>query len=231
MSLRNEMAKVAKIRPACDTMLRPLLHVNFPFVWLRNLRRGGFFMVDSLSTRPRELFSLKNVFSTKHLVVMAALLAARTILGLPFLTIYFSGIKLITFAYLTDALAAMLYGPWAALVFGFAGDTLGFFASMSTGGAYLPFYALSEMATGFLFALFLYKRPIRVSRVAIAWALNLIIVILGMNSVWLILTAGKSAGEVLTMLRFGINLAQFPIHVALTWFILRTASKFRTMTD
>jgi ECF transporter S component (folate family) len=179
----------------------------------------------------RDFFSPKDVFTTKHLVVMAMLLAIRTILGLPFLTIYVSGIKLITFAYLCDAIAAMLYGPWAALAFGFAGDTLGFFATMGGGGAYMPVYAISEMVTGFIFAIFLYKREVRLTRVLSAWALNLIIVVLGLNSLWLVLMMGMPAGKVLTLVRFGINLAQFPVHIALTFFVLKAIRKLKTYTD
>ncbi|MDR0852109.1 MAG: folate family ECF transporter S component [Clostridiales Family XIII bacterium] len=188
-------------------------------------------MLYSPRITPRELFSTKNVFTTKHLVVMAILLAARTILNLPFLTIYVSGIKLITFAYLTDVAAAVLYGPWAGLAFGFAGDTLGFFASLSTGGAYFPGYAISEMITCFVFAVLLYKRNITWQRVAIAWAINLIVVILGLNSVWLILMMGKSAGEVLTLMRVGINLIQFPIHIILTTLILKYLGKVKHLAD
>jgi len=169
----------------------------------------------------KEFFSLENVFTIKNIAVMGLLLAIRFFLGLPFMTIYVMGVKIITFAYLCDAITAMLFGPWAAILFGFAGDTLGYIASMSTGGAYMPVFAISEMMTGFIFALFLYKRKVAVKNVIIAWILNLFIVILGLNSLWLILMFGMSAGKVLTLTRFGINLLQFPVHVALTYFILK----------
>jgi ECF transporter S component (folate family) len=164
---------------------------------------------------------------------MAMLLAIRTILGLPFLTIYVAGgtVKLITLAYLCDAVTAMLYGPWAAVAFGFAGDTLGFFATMGSGGAYLPVFAISEMLTGFIFAVFLYKREVKIARVISAWAFNLVLVVLGLNSLWLILMYGSSAGSVFTLMRFGINLIQFPVHIALTYFVLKAIRKMRKYTD
>jgi ECF transporter S component (folate family) len=194
----------------------------------------------------RGFFSLKQVFTTKHLAVMAMLLAIRVILGLPFLTIYLTPqFKLISFAYLCDAATAMLYGPWAALAFGFAGDTLGYFATMGSGGGYMPLFAISEMVTGFIFAAFLYdparlssgsrqpeNRPdVRLTRVLPAWALNLILVVLGLNSLWLMLLYGSSAGSVFTLVRFGSNLAQFPLHVALTYFVLRAIRRMRSYTD
>jgi len=183
--------------------------------------------INSLKeTRPerlsaKEFFSVENVFTVKSIATMGVLLAIRFFLGLPFLTIYVMGIKLVTFAYLPDAIAAMLFGPWAAIAFGFAGDTLGYFASMSSGGAYMPVFAISEMVTGLIFALFLYKRRVSLKNVIIAWILNLFLVVLGLNSVWLIMMFGMSAGKVLTLTRFGINLLQFPIHTALTYFITK----------
>jgi ECF transporter S component (folate family) len=197
----------------------------------------------------REFFSLKNIFTTKHLAVMAMLLAIRVILGLPFLTIYITPqFKLVSFAYLCDAAVAMLYGPWAAIAFGFAGDTLGYFATMGSGGGYMPLFAISEMATCFIFAVFLYnparlspqnrsaaiptdKREVRLARVLPAWALNLILVVLGLNSLWLILLYGSPAGSVFTLVRFGSNLLQFPAHVALTYFVLRAIRRVRKYTD
>jgi ECF transporter S component (folate family) len=178
-----------------------------------------------------EVFSIAGVFTTKRLVIMALLLAVRTILGLPFLTIYVAGIKLVTLAYIPDAVCGMLFGPWAGLVFGFAGDTLGFLSSMGSGGGYVPFYAISEMATCFIFAMFLYKRELKLSSVVIAWAINLVLVVLGMNTVWLMLLAGMKAGQVLTLLRFGINLLQFPVHILITWVVLKQLKRIRYLSD
>jgi ECF transporter S component (folate family) len=171
---------------------------------------------------PAEFFSKKDVFTVKHLALMAVLLAIRFVLNLPFLTIYITPhFKLITFSYLANATVAMLFGPIAGLLFAFAGDTLGFFASFGTGGAYFPGFALSEMTTTFIFALFFFKRRITWQRVTIAWILNLAIVLLGMNCLWLILVYGESAGMVFTAARFISNTAQSPVHIVLLYFILR----------
>jgi ECF transporter S component (folate family) len=178
-----------------------------------------------------EIFSLSGVFNTRNLVIMAMLLAIRTILGLPFLTIYVGPMKVSSFAYIPDAICGMLFGPWAGLAFGFAGDTLGFLSSMGTGGGYLPTYAISEMLTCFFFAAFLYKRTPKIGAIIIAWALNLVVVVLGLNSLWLILQYGMKAGEVLTFMRFGLNLLQFPIHILITWFILKAVMKIPHLQD
>jgi ECF transporter S component (folate family) len=169
----------------------------------------------------RTFFSAKGVFTTRNVVVMAVLLAIRTILNLPFLTIYLSpNFKLITFSYITDALTAMFFGPIAGVVFAFAGDTLGFFALSGAGGGYFPGFALSEAVTCFIFACFFYKRPITLPRVIGAWLINIGVVLLGMNSVWLILMYGMEAGKVFTLARVVSNIVQSPVHIAILFFLL-----------
>jgi len=168
----------------------------------------------------REFFAA-DVFTVRAVVTMAALLAIRTILGMPFLTIFIGpGFKLITFAYVTDAITAMFFGPIAGVAFGFAGDFLGWFSSSGAGGAYFPGFAVSEMVTCFLFACFFFKRKITVPRVIIAWLVNLFAVLLGLNSFWLILMYGMNAGEVFVFARIITNVAQSPLHIVILYFLL-----------
>ena len=187
----------------------------------------------------REFFAT-DVFTVRAVVTMAVLLAIRAILGMPFLTIFIPpGIKFITFAYVTDALTAMFFGPIAGLAFGFAGDFLGFIASSGAGGVYFPAFAISEMATCFLFACFFFKRKITIPRVIIVWLLNLVIVLLGLNSLWLILMFGMSTAEsigltYIELLRLYeltplqafvlgrglLNAVQAPLHMVILYFLL-----------
>jgi len=174
----------------------------------------------------RAFFSAKGVFTTRNVVVMAVLLAIRAILNLPFLTVYLGpGFKLITFSYVTDAMTAMFFGPIAGVVFAFAGDTLGFFALSGAGGAYFPGFALSEAVTCFIFACFFYKRRVTLLRVIGAWLINLGVVLLGMNSIWLILMYGMEAGKVFTFARVVSNAVQSPVHIAILFFLLTRITK------
>ena len=167
---------------------------------------------------PRD-FWMTNVFTPKAVAILAVFLAIRTILGLPGLTIYLApNFKLITFAYVTDALAAMFFGPVAGLAFGFAGDLLGFMVSPVAG--YFPGFTISEMVTCFLFACFFFKRKVTLPRIIAVWLLNLAIVILGLNSLWLMLWAGQSAGQVFAFARVINNAVQSPLHIAILYFIL-----------
>jgi len=168
----------------------------------------------------REFFAT-DVFSVRSIVVLALFLAVRMILGLPFLTIYIGpGFRLISFAYVADALAAVFYGPIAGIVFGFAGDFLGFIASSGAGGPYFPGFAFSEMMTCFLFACFFFRRKITLPRVIVAWLLNLAIVILGLNSIWLIMIHGWTAGQAFALIRIVNNVFQSPIHIAILYLLL-----------
>lgn len=168
----------------------------------------------------REFFAT-DVFTVRAVVTMAALLAIRTILGLPFLTIFIGpGFKLISFAYTMDAITAMFFGPIAGLAFGFAGDFLGWFASSGAGGGYFPGFAISEMVTCLLFACFFYKRKITVPRVIIVWLINLFAVLLGLNSIWLIMMYGWSAGEVYALTRVVVNIVQSPLHIVILYLLL-----------
>ncbi|MDR1815912.1 MAG: folate family ECF transporter S component [Clostridiales Family XIII bacterium] len=176
----------------------------------------------------REFFSTKGVFTPKNLALLAILLAVRVILNLPFLTIYLTpSFKLVTFAYAADAIVAWMLGPVAAVAFAFAGDLLGFFASSGAGGAYFPGFALSEMVTCFLFALFFYRRAVTWPRAVAAWLLNLAVVLLGMNSMWLILMYGMTAGQTFTFVRVVSNLAQSPLHIVILYFLLTRLGKLR----
>jgi len=180
---------------------------------------------------------------------MAALLAIRTILGLPFLTIFIGpGIKFITFVHITDALTAMFFGPIAGMAFGFAGDFLGFLASGGAGGVYFPGFAFSEMATCFIFACFFFKRKITVPRVTIAWLINLFAVLIGLNTLWLMLVYGmgtiESFGlayielfhindmnprEAFVAGRVALNAIQAPLHIFILFVLLSRIRRIRNL--
>jgi ECF transporter S component (folate family) len=191
-------------------------------------KSGGPALPDDFARGPslREFFSTAGVFTVRNVVVMAVLLAIRAILNLPFLTIYLGpDFKLITFSYIADAFTAMLFGPVAGAVFAFAGDTLGFFALSGAGGAYFPGFALSEVVTCFIFACFFYKRRITLPKIIGAWLINLGVVLLGMNSIWLILMYGMEAGKVFTLARVVSNVVQSPAHIAILYFLLTRFAK------
>ncbi|MDR1540832.1 MAG: folate family ECF transporter S component [Clostridiales bacterium] len=168
----------------------------------------------------RRFFSLKDIFKTRNFAVMAMMVALHFILSQ--FTIYLSPtFKAITFAYLPGAIVAILYGPWAAIAFGFAADTVGFIAKPV--GPYFVGYALSEMVTNFIFAAFLYQKQINVLRALLARLVNMAVVTFGLNYLWNVIMYGSIASAYFTSVRFINNLVQLPVYVALIVFFGRLA--------
>jgi drug/metabolite transporter (DMT)-like permease len=84
------------------------------------------------------------------------------------------------------------------------------------------------MATCFIFACFFYRRRVTLPRAIAAWLLNLGVVLLGMNSLWLMLMYGQGAGEVFAFARVVNNLVQSPAHILILWFLLTRAAKLES---
>ena len=170
----------------------------------------------------RSFFQVKGVFSTRNLVVMALMVALKVVLA-QFTIPVTPQFKLFTLAYLPGAMVATLYGPWAALAFGLVGDTVGYFAKPF--GPYFIGYALSEMAANFIYACFLYRRPITYLRVALVRLVILVTVIFGLNFLWGSILSGSTASKFFTSVRLVNNLVQFPIYVMLSVWSCRLARR------
>jgi uncharacterized membrane protein len=83
------------------------------------------------------------------------------------------------------------------------------------------------MLSCFIYALFLYKRPVNIRRVAAARFIVLVLVTMGLNYVWMNMMYGTLAGGYYTGARLINNLAQFPFHVAITVFLAKRIVHFR----
>lgn len=118
----------------------------------------------------------------------------------------------ISIAFLPNALGSMLYGPFVALIAGFVTDTLG--ALLFPVGAYFPPFALVEMLGSFIFAIFLYKAPLSIGRVAISKLLiNLLCNIL-LTPLFLAWMNGRAA-VLMSMPRIAKNVCLFPLETLL----------------
>jgi ECF transporter S component (folate family) len=171
----------------------------------------------------KDFFNPKGVFKTRNLVIMALMVAASAALGM--LETYIEpSQKLYSFAYLPRAMAALSFGPYAAVVVAFAADFTGFLADPRYG--YFIGYALSAMATDFLCAVFLYKREITWKRAACARALTVALVVFGLNGIWQVLYYGAGAAKYFTGFRVVRNLIQFPLDVYLITTVGRYMRKF-----
>lgn len=171
----------------------------------------------------KAFFNPKGVFKTRNLVIMALMVAASTVLGS--LETYVDPVqKLYSFTYLPRAMAALAFGPLAAVVVAFVADFTGFLVDPRYG--YFFGYALSAMVADFIIAAFLYNREIKVWRVAAARLLVMVLVTFGLNSIWQIIFYGTEAGKFFTGFRVIRNLIQFPLDVYLITTMGRYMRKF-----
>jgi len=163
----------------------------------------------------KTFFDPRGVFTTRNLAVMAMLIAVRYVLS-QFTIAPTPQFKMFTLAYIPTAMAAALYGPWAALVFGLVGDTVGYMAKPI--GPYFPGYAISEMLAAFIYACFSYRQRITLAKMTAARLLILITVIFGLNFVWGSMQFGTAASGFFTSVRLWNNLVQLPVYVFFsTW--------------
>lgn len=123
----------------------------------------------------------------------------------------------ITVGFLPNALGSMIYGPVLGLLAGFVSDTIG--ALLFPAGAYFPPFALVEMMGSFLFALFLWRAPLRVPRVALSkLAVNVVCNLL-MTPLFLAWMQG-SAAQLTALPRIAKNVLMFPLEAALLALLL-----------
>ena len=184
----------------------------------------------------REFLNPRGVFCLRNLTVMAMLLALRVILGQftiqPVPEFRFFGVTFIPMA-----MVAYLYGPWAAIVFGILGDTLGFITRGT--GAYFPGFAISEAMVCLIYACFTYRQPVDntrslVIRVILARICIAVFVFFGLNFLWFRIMAelglvpaviAQPAAFFISSYRLLNNLIQLPIYVALSVMAIKLARR------
>lgn len=160
----------------------------------------------------QNFFSLEGVFKTRNMVVIALMTALSVVLSQ--FSIYITPtFRLISFTYLSGAVVSMLYGPWAGIAFGLLSDTVTYIAK--PGGPYFVGYAISEMVSNFIYACFLYRKPLRIWRVLLARTVIMLLVTLGLSYLWNVIMYGSVASTYFTSVRLINNLLQLPVSVAL----------------
>ncbi len=137
-------------------------------------------------------FELKNL---RSLVILAMLLALRVVLGIFANTTlaFFGNAVKISGAFLPIALGGALFGPIPALLIGALGDIISFLI-MPT-GAYFPGFTISGALTGLIYGFFLYKYPLTLPRVSLAWVVNTFVVETFLAAYWLFLLYSAGTGK------------------------------------
>ena len=120
-------------------------------------------------------------------LVAAALLLAAHVVLVRFCAITTPVVR-ISFGFVPLAICGMLYGPvWAGAV-GALADLLG--ATLFPAGPYFPGFTLSTALTGIIFGLLLRRERVGWGRLALAVALDCLVVSLCLNTLWLSIMGG-----------------------------------------
>ncbi len=132
-------------------------------------------------------------------------------------------------AQIFNSLGAMVYGPVVGLLGATISDPIGYLLH-PTGPYFLP-YALLDMSSSFIYALFFWKRPLSVPRVLTAkFTINLVsnIVLGSLIQKWYLAvfsgTEAAAAYNLITLSRVAKNLVLFPLEAMLLIVVLGAAT-------
>ncbi|MEG0013365.1 MAG: folate family ECF transporter S component [Cellulosilyticaceae bacterium] len=133
---------------------------------------------------------MKNKFSTKHLVLLALLIALNIIL-VRFAQINLGPTLRVTFGFVPIVIMALLFGPVYAGIGAGIADFIGAIV-FPVGGAYFPGFTLSAILTGIIYGIVLHGKRCNMWRIVTANCLVIVLVQLLLNSLWLTLLYDKA---------------------------------------
>lgn len=166
-------------------------------------------------------------FSDVKMLVFAALIVALKVVVKAF-KIEIAPSLYITFDCYVTAMGSLVYGPLTALLVGAVSDTLG--CILFPSGPYFFPFIFVEMLGGFIFALFLWRRSISVTRtLAAKFTVNLVcnIILTSLLMKWdyyfFYGVEKAEAYNVINLVRICKNLIMFPLEAVLITLILKVA--------
>lgn len=169
--------------------------------------------------------SLHELKDVKALAVTAMLLAIAVVLG--FYTLQLTDFLKIGFAFLADELTGMMFGPVVGGLMGGIADLIKYLVHPT--GPFFPGFTISGMASGFLYGLVLYKKPLSLKRVILANGLVTLVVNVCMNTYWLTLLYGSAFFAILPA-RMVKEVIMLPISVILFYTVARMLTKAHIFT-
>lgn len=163
----------------------------------------------------REFASLRTVVMCGLLAALAVILGYMTTINIgPYIKIGFSGIP--------NRVVDFLFGPVVGGIFGGVLDILKYI--IKPDGSFFPGFTFDAMLGGVIYGAFLYKKPVKVWRVAAACFLVKLIVNCGFNTLWISMLYGK-AFLVLLPARAVKNAIMWPIDTMILVVILGAVEK------
>lgn len=175
----------------------------------------------------KQLFedSLHELKDVKALAMTAMLLAIAVVLG--FYSLQLTDFIKISFAFLADEMTGMLFGPVVGGLMGGAADLVKYLVRPT--GPFFPGFTISGAASGVIYGMVLYHRPVTIRRAALANGLVMILVNICLNTYWLTLLYGDAFFAILPA-RVIKQAVMFPIYVALFYGVSKVLGKARLFT-
>lgn len=134
----------------------------------------------------------------------------------------------VTFGFLPVCLAGFLYGPWkSSLVAGMA-DIIG--STCFATGAFFPGFTLSALLAGYIYGFFFYKKRITLWYACIPFLVVMVLVHLGLNTLWLTIYYNKAAYLIVPS-RMIKNIICYPIEVGFFYLLYRQVVHFLPVHD
>lgn len=165
---------------------------------------------------------------TNKKIILTAILLALLIILSRFLSIKTPILK-ISFAFVPTMLCAVWLGPKWTILLNVLGDVIG--ATLFPTGPYFVGYTISTAVAALIYGLLLYKKSSDtynnkqfLIRLVLSTLLVAVIVNMGLNTLWSVITTGK-AFWVLLSTRIVKQLIMIPIHVIVIFFLEKVLRK------
>ncbi len=152
-------------------------------------------------------------------MVLASLFIAIEIITTRFLSIQTPIIR-ISLDFIPLALSAIILGPYTAGIVAAIADIFGMLI-FSRGGAYFPGFTFSSFVSGFLYGVILHKKRITLKRCFFAVITVLIVISVGLNTIWLVIITNKGAFAILSA-RIVKDMIMLPVQTFLIYYVWRT---------
>lgn len=169
--------------------------------------------------------SLIEFKKTKNLVFCGIMVALAVVLGYtttieigPYIKVGFSGIP--------NRVVDFLFGPIIGAIFGGTLDVLKYIVRPT--GPFFIGFTISEILSGIIYGIFLYKKPVKIHRIALAGFVEKVIVNCGLNTLWLSMLYGKGFMVLLTA-RVIKNIIMWPIDCLIIFIVLTYIVKLKNM--
>lgn len=162
----------------------------------------------------------KEIKKTRTITVVAMLMAVAVVLGS--FAIAIGDYNKISFAFISNELTGMLFGPVVGGIMGGLTDILKYIVKPT--GPFFFGFTFNAILGGIIYGIILYKRPIRLIRILIAKTIVMVIINLFLTTLWLSIMYGQAYIAILSI-RVIKEVIMLPIETGMLYFVAKTLKK------